>query len=110
MEFLYVDDAARGLAMATEAYDDAQPVNLGAGLEITIKDLAGKIKDLTGFTGRLVWDTTKPDGQPRRCLDIGRAKEQFDFVAAMPFDQGLAETINWWKTHGARQDVPAGRT
>jgi GDP-L-fucose synthase len=96
-EFLYVKDAARGIAMAVESYDGSEPVNLGAGFEITIRELADKIKQLTGFKGRLVWDTSKPDGQPRRRLDISRAKEFFGFEAEMPFDEGLKKTINWWR-------------
>jgi len=96
-EFLYVEDAARAIAMATESYDGRDPVNLGAGFEITIKDLAEKIKSLTGFTGKLAWDTSKPDGQPRRCLDTNRARQLFGFEAQMPFDEGLRRTIAWWR-------------
>ena len=96
-EFLYVEDAARGLALAALNYDDAEPVNLGAGFEITIRDLAEKIGVLTGFKGRLTWDRTKPDGQPRRCLDTSRAKDLFGFTAEMDFDQGLKNAIDWWK-------------
>jgi GDP-L-fucose synthase len=97
-EFFYVEDAALAITMATEKYDGSEPVNLGAGFEITIKDLAEKIKDMTGFEGELAWDTSKPDGQPRRCLDTSRAKQLFGFEAQMSFDQGLRETIEWWKT------------
>lgn len=100
-EFFYVEDAARGIAMATESYDDPEPVNLGAGFEITIKDLVAKIKEMTGFTGRIVWDTSRPDGQPRRCLDTTRAKERFGFEAEMPFDEGLRRTIDWWRSQQA---------
>jgi len=96
-EFLYVEDAARGIAMATEHYDGPEPVSLDAGFEITIKDLADKIKTATGFTGRLTWDTSKPDGQPRRCLDTSRARELFGFEARMLFDEGLHRTIAWWR-------------
>jgi GDP-L-fucose synthase len=96
-EFFYVKDAVRAIAMATEKYDGSDPVNLGASFEITIKDLVSKIKDMTGFTGEIVWDTSKPDGQPRRCLDTSRAKKLFGFKAQMAFDQGLRETIEWWK-------------
>lgn len=96
-EFLYVEDAARGIAMAAESYDGPEPVNLGAGFEITIRELADKIKRLTGFKGRLVWETSKPDGQPRRRLDVSRAKEFFGFEAKIPFDEGLKKTINWWR-------------
>lgn len=98
-EFFYVEDAARGIAMATEHYDSPEPVNLGAGFEITIKELAGKIKELTGFAGRLVWDTSKPDGQPRRCLDTTRASELFGFGAQMSFHEGLRRTIACWQQH-----------
>ena len=101
-EFLHVKDAARAIALAAERYDGAEPANLGAGFEITIKDLAEKIKDMTGFEGRLIWDTTKPDGQPRRCLDTSRAKRLFGFEAQIPFDRGLRETIEWWKTNQDR--------
>jgi GDP-L-fucose synthase len=96
-EFFYVKDAARAVAMATEKYDGPDPVNLGAGFEITIKDLVEKIKDMTGFKGQIVWDTSKPDGQPRRCLDTSRARKLFGFEAQMPFDEGLRDTIEWWK-------------
>lgn len=95
-EFFYVKDCARGIALATERYDGAEPVNLGAGAEITIKDLAEKIKDMTGYQGRLVWNTTEPDGQPRRQLDVSRAKDCFGFQAEMPFVEGLEKTIGWW--------------
>ena len=98
-EFLYVEDAARGIAMAAERYDGSEPVNLGAGFEITIKNLAEKIKQLTGFKGELVWDTSKPDGQPRRCLDTTRAKQLFGFEAQMSFEEGLKRTIDWWRQH-----------
>ena len=96
-EFCYVEDAARAVTLATMKYDGAEPVNLGAGFEITIKELAEKISQLTGFTGKLVWDSTKPDGQPRRCLDTSRAKEYFGFEAQMSFDEGLKRTIQWWR-------------
>jgi GDP-L-fucose synthase len=96
-EFLYVQDAARGIAAAAEKYDDGDPVNLGAGFEITIRDLAEKLRKLTGYTGRLRWDTTQPDGQPRRMLDTTRAWQRFGFQAAMPFDEGLRRTITWWR-------------
>jgi GDP-L-fucose synthase len=98
-EFFYVEDCARGLVMATMQYDAPDPVNLGAGFEITIKDLAEKIRALVGYTGELVWDTSKPDGQPRRCLDVSRAKELFGFEAKMPFDEGLWRTIQWCQDH-----------
>ena len=82
--------------MATQNYDGDDPVNLGAGFEITIKDLAEKIKKMINFTGELVWDTSKPDGQPRRCLDVSRAIERFDFTAEVRFDEGLQRTIDWY--------------
>lgn len=101
-EFLYVEDAARGLVMAAEAYDDPAPVNLGAGFEITIGDLAEKIRTLTGFEGEIVWDTSKPDGQPRRSLDTSRAKQAFGFEAQTDFDEGLMRTIEWWRENRDR--------
>lgn len=95
-EFFFVEDAARGLADATEKYDGPEPVNLGAGFEITIKDLVEKIRDIVGYDGEVVWDATKPDGQPRRCLDVSRAKELFGFEARVKFDEGLKRTIEWY--------------
>jgi len=99
-EFLYVEDAARGIALATKNYNDGDPVNLGTGFEITIKELAEKIKKLTGFKGNIIWDKSKPDGQPKRCLDISRAKS-FGFESTTNFDQGLKRTIDWWKNERA---------
>jgi len=99
-EFLYVEDAACGIAMAAEKYDGVEPVNLGAGFEITIEALAKKIKQLTGFKGRLVWDTSKPDGQPRRRLNTSRAEEYFGFKAQIAFEEGLKRTITWWQQYG----------
>lgn len=96
-EFLYVKDAARGIAFAAETYDGPEPVNLGAGFEITIKDLAELIAKLIGFTGVINWNTEMPDGQPRRCLDVSRAEQYFGFKANTPFEQGLKETIEWYK-------------
>ena len=98
-EFLYVDDAAEGIVMAAERYNDPDPVNLGAGFEIAMKDLATKIGDLTGYRGTIVWDTSRPNGQPRRMLDVSRAKERFGFVAKTSFDEGLAKTIAWYREH-----------
>jgi GDP-L-fucose synthase len=98
-EFLYVEDAARGILLAAEQYDASDPVNLGSGKEITIKDLADKIAHATGFDGRFVWDTTKPNGQPRRRLDVTRARERFGFEAKVPFDQGLAATVAYYEQH-----------
>jgi GDP-L-fucose synthase len=95
-EFLYVEDAARGIILATENYHKPDPVNLGSGMEITIRDLAHIIAMLTGFEGDLVWDTGKPDGQPRRCLDVDRARDEFGFVARTPFEEGLKNTIEWY--------------
>ncbi|MBN1230595.1 MAG: GDP-L-fucose synthase [Anaerolineales bacterium] len=95
-EFLYVEDAAEGICMAAETYNDSEPVNLGSGMEISIKDLAELISELTGFEGEIIWDTTKPNGQPRRALDVSRAKEYFGFEAKMSFREGLKNTINWY--------------
>lgn len=95
-EFLYVEDAAKAILMAAEKYNKKDPVNLGAGREITIKDLANLIKELTGFEGKIVWDKTKPDGQPRRMLDVSRAKKEFGFVAGTSFEEGLKKTIDWY--------------
>ncbi|MEK7476872.1 MAG: GDP-L-fucose synthase [Candidatus Coatesbacteria bacterium] len=100
-EFLYVDDAAEGIVLAAERYDGGDPVNLGAGAEITIRDLTHLICELVGYTGGIVWDPTKPDGQPRRCLDVSRAKERFGFVAKTPFREGLARTIAWYRSRPA---------
>jgi GDP-L-fucose synthase len=96
-EFFYAGDAARGIVMAAERYNSSTPVNLGAGMEISIKDLAELIAKLTGFEGDIIWDTSKPNGQPRRGLDVSRAKEYFDFEAEMPFEEGLRRTIVWFK-------------
>jgi GDP-L-fucose synthase len=98
-EFLYVEDAAQAIALAMEKLEGSEPVNVGAGVEISIKDLAETIARLTGFKGRLAWDPTKPDGQPRRCLDVTRAKELLGFSASTPFEQGLAKTIAWYRAH-----------
>lgn len=96
-EFFYVEDAAEAIALAAERYDGTEPVNLGAGFEISIKDLVELIAKLTGFTGKIVWDSSKPDGQPRRCLDTSRAKEYFGFQAHTNFEEGLKKTIEWYK-------------
>jgi len=95
-EFIYADDAAEGILLATERYNGPQPVNIGAGFEITIKDLVDKIVKLTGFKGQIRWDSSKPDGQPRRRLDVSRAKQLFGFEAQMSFDEGLKRTIDWF--------------
>jgi GDP-L-fucose synthase len=96
-EFLYVEDAAEAIVLASEHYDDPEPVNLGSGREISIKELVELIAELTGFTGRLEWDTTKPDGQPRRCLDTSRAERAFGFRAQTDFREGLQRTIAWYR-------------
>jgi GDP-L-fucose synthase len=95
-EFIYAEDAARGIALATERYNKSDPVNLGSGFEISIKDLVQMIARMTGFEGELVWDTTKPNGQPRRALDTSRAKQEFDFEARTDFEEGLQKTIDWY--------------
>jgi GDP-L-fucose synthase len=96
-EFLYVEDAAEGILLATERYDKSDPVNLGSGMEISIRDLATTIAAMTGFTGRIVWDTSQPNGQPRRCLDVRRAEREFGFRAATPFEVGLRKMIDWYR-------------
>ena len=96
-EFLHADDCAEGIVLAAEQYDQSDPVNLGAGFEISIKDLAEKIALLTAFTGRLIWDASQPDGQPRRCLDVTRAEREFGFRARIGFDEGLRQTIDWYQ-------------
>jgi GDP-L-fucose synthase len=98
-EFIYVEDAAEGILLAAEHYNGSEAVNIGAGFEITIKDLVQKIVKLTGFTGEIRWDTSKPDGQPRRMLDVTRAKEYFGFEAKTTFDEGLKSTIDWYREH-----------
>jgi len=97
-EFLYVDDAAEGIVLGTERYDGADPVNLGVGREITIRELVELIAGLTRFRGEIRWDATKPDGQPRRALDTSRARELFGFVARTDFEEGLRRTIEWYET------------
>ena len=96
-EFLYVEDAAEAIVLAAERYDGAEPVNLGVGHEISIKDLVELVAKLTGFSGTIAWDTSKPDGQPRRMLDTSRAARYFGFVAKTPFDEGLRKTIEWYR-------------
>lgn len=95
-EFLYVEDCAEGIVLAAEKYDGDQPVNLGSGYEISIKDLVAIIARETGFKGKLTWDGTKPDGQPRRCLDTTRAEKLFGFKARTDFNQGLKATVAWF--------------
>jgi GDP-L-fucose synthase len=97
-EFLYVEDAAEGILLAAERYNQSDPVNLGAGFEITIKDLAEMIAKLTGFQGTIVWDSSKPDGQPRRCLDTSKGERLFGFTARTPFEEGLRRTIEWYRS------------
>lgn len=96
-EFLYVEDAAEGILLATEKYDKSEPVNLGSGMEISIKDLVTLIAKLTGFTGEIVWDTSKPNGQPRRQLSVERARREFGFQARVGFEEGLRRTIEWYQ-------------
>jgi len=95
-EFLYVEDAADGILLAAEKYNSSEPVNLGSGMEISIKDLVELIARLTGFQGKLVWDTSKPNGQPRRRLDVSRAEKEFSFKARVNFEEGLRRTIEWY--------------
>ena len=96
-EFLYVEDAAEGILLATEKYNKSDPINLGAGFEISIKDLVELIVKLTGLQGKVIWDTSKPDGQPRRCLDTSKAEKEFGFRAKMDFGEGLKRTIEWYR-------------
>jgi GDP-L-fucose synthase len=99
-EFLYVEDAAEGIVLATERYDSGEPVNLGSGVEISIRDLAIRIAELTGFKGQIRWDETKPNGQPRRCLDVSRAERAMGFRSRTSFDDGLRKTIEWYLSRG----------
>lgn len=96
-EFVYVEDAAEGILLATEHYNSPEAVNIGSGFEITIKDLVKSIARLTGFAGEIRWDSSKPNGQPRRCLDVTRAKKEFGFEAKTNFDEGLKATIEWYR-------------
>jgi GDP-L-fucose synthase len=105
-EFLYVKDAAQGIALAAEHYDDPDPVNLGSGYEISIKDLAHAIARAVGFEGEIRWDTSKPNGQPRRQVDTTRARERFGFVAQTGFEQGIGEVVAWYRAHRAEADQP----
>jgi len=95
-DFLYVEDAAEGIILATEKYNKPEPVNLGSGMEISIKDLVELICKMMDFKGRIRWDTSKPDGQPRRCLDVSKAEKEFGFRAKTPFEEGLKKTIDWY--------------
>jgi GDP-L-fucose synthase len=94
-----VEDAAEAILLATEHYSGSEPVNLGTGEEITIRDLATLIAGEAGYTGKIVWDETKPNGQPRRCVDASRAREYFGFRAACPLDEGIAKTVTWFLAH-----------
>lgn len=98
-EFLFVEDCARAIALAAEKYDGPEPVNLGAGWEITMKDLAQTIADAVGYTGDIIWDASKPNGQPRRKLDVSRARDYFGFEARVPFAEGIAKTVAWWEAN-----------
>jgi GDP-L-fucose synthase len=98
-EFLYVADCARAIALAAERYDGPEPVNIGAGWEISIRDLAELIAKHVGYEGEIVWDTSKPNGQPRRKLDVSRARDYFGFESEVPFDAGIEKTVAWWETN-----------
>lgn len=108
-EFLFVEDCARGLVDAAERYDSPDPVNLGAGFEISMRDLASKIADKVGFRGEVVWDTSRPNGQPRRMLDVSRARERFGFTAQVSFDEGLDKTIAFWRAQAAKEQAVEGK-
>jgi GDP-L-fucose synthase len=102
-DFLYVEDAAEGILLAAEKYNKPDPVNLGAGREITIKELAHQIAKLTGYQGKIIFDVSKPDGQPRRCLDTSKALREFGFESKTELEEGLKKTIEWYTT--ARLDI-----
>lgn len=106
-EFLYVDDCARAIVMATERYDGADPVNIGSGSEITIRDLVTLIAEITGFRGEIRWDSSKPDGQPRRCLDVTRAHSSFGFRADTSFRDGLTRTVAWYRSLASKREGAA---
>ena len=101
-EFLYVDDAARAIVLAAEKYNKSKPVNIGAGFEISIKDLVKLIVTLTGFKGKIIWDASQPNGQPRRCLNTQRAKKEFGFQAKVRLTEGLGKTIAWYRSHSQK--------
>jgi GDP-L-fucose synthase len=107
-EFLYVADAAEGITLAAERYNESEPINLGSAFEISIRELAEKIAALTGFTGQIVWDTSKPNGQPRRKLDVSRAEARFGFRSHTTFDEGLQRTIAWWQAQQQSQERASG--
>jgi GDP-L-fucose synthase len=104
-EFIYAEDAAEGILLATEKYNEPEPVNIGFGFEITIKDLLNKIVKLTGFKGEVIWDKSQPDGQPRRCLDTTRAFEKFGFRAKTDFDEGLRRTVEWYRENSIQDNA-----
>jgi GDP-L-fucose synthase len=104
-EFLYVDDCARAIVLAAEQYNKSDPVNIGAGREISIKELVTLIGKLTGFEGNIYWDSSKPDGQPRRCLDVSRAQQEFGFEARTSFEEGLKATIDWYMNNKSQADT-----
>lgn len=106
-EFLFVEEAARAIVLATELYDGTEPVNLGSGMEISMSDLGSLIAELTGFQGSIVWDASRPNGQPRRMLDVQRAKVLFGFESRVSFREGLTKTIQWYRS-AARQEVVSG--
>jgi GDP-L-fucose synthase len=108
-EFLYVEDAAEAILLAAERYNKSDPINVGSGNEIAIRDLVGLIVRLTGFEGRIVWDTTKPNGQPRRVLDVSRAERDFGFRAAVGLEEGLQRTIQWYRLHASEVREAAAR-
>lgn len=103
-EFLYVENAGRAIVMAAERYNKSDPVNIGSGYEISIKDLVKMICRLTGFNGKIVWDTSQPDGQPRRCLDVTKAEKEFGFKAKVKLEVGLKRTISWYKSEYLRMN------
>jgi GDP-L-fucose synthase len=100
-EFLHVRDAARGLLAVAESYDDPEPINLGTGAEVSMRELATLIQSITGFEGEIVWDPSKPNGQPRRALDVSRARDRVGFVAQEPLEAGLRETLRWFEQQAA---------
>ena len=104
---MYVEDAARAVVLAAERYDKPDPVNLGSGEEITIRELANLIREMTGFKGEIEWDPSKPDGQPRRCLDTSRAEHDFDFRARTSLREGLTKTIRWYENVVSGQPLHA---
>ena len=105
-EFLFVDDAAEGVVLAAEHYDGGEPVNLGANREMPIKELVDRIVEATGFRGEVRWDDSKPDGQPRRRVDAGRAHDRFGFEARTEFDEGLRRTVDWYLANRDRGRIP----